>query len=140
MRPAPPYLRNLVQRLIAEEIGQAGAPAPAAFLVCARLRPHLATLMGSTGFRVLLTRALAMVQAKNLWLRTLQVDDDGLLADLSEAAGLAGAAAIADGSVTLIAQLLTLLVAFIGEALTLQLIRDVWPSLPLEAFHSEEPS
>ena len=31
----------------------------------------------------------------------------------------------------LVAQLLGLLVAFIGETLTLRLVREVWPKLPL---------
>jgi len=34
--------------------------------------------------------------------------------------------------VLLVAQLLGLLVAFIGENLTLRLMRDVWPKLSLE--------
>ena len=34
------------------------------------------------------------------------------------------------GSVELVAQLVGLLVAFIGEKLTLQLLLDIWPKLP----------
>jgi len=37
---------------------------------------------------------------------------------------------IAEGSVVVFAQLLGLLVAFIGETLTLRMVREVWPKLP----------
>jgi hypothetical protein len=38
---------------------------------------------------------------------------------------------IAEGSVILLSQLLGLLVAFIGEDLTLRLVREIWPKVPL---------
>ena len=37
---------------------------------------------------------------------------------------------IAEGGVVLLAQLLGLLVAFVGESLTLRFVLDVWPKLP----------
>jgi hypothetical protein len=40
-------------------------------------------------------------------------------------------AEIFDGRVVLLAQLLGLLVAFIGERLTLSLVREIWPRIPL---------
>lgn len=43
----------------------------------------------------------------------------------------------ADGGVSLVAQLLGLFVIFIGEALTLRLVRDVWPDAPFEGIDSE---
>ena len=36
----------------------------AVFLVCEKLRPHLAMLMGNAGFRALLSRALALAKAE----------------------------------------------------------------------------
>lgn len=41
------------------------------------------------------------------------------------------ATAIAEGESLLFAELLGLLVAFIGEALTLRLVREAWPKLRL---------
>ena len=38
---------------------------------------------------------------------------------------------VAEGGVALLAQLLGLLVAFIGESLTLRLVHDIWPAVPL---------
>ena len=40
---------------------------------------------------------------------------------------------IAEGGVVVLAQLLGLLVAFIGEELTLRLVQEVWPKLPLDS-------
>ena len=37
-----------------------------------------------------------------------------------------------EGRVVLLAQLLGLMVAFIGENLTLRLVREVWPKAPLD--------
>jgi hypothetical protein len=39
---------------------------------------------------------------------------------------------LSEGRVVLLAQLLGLLVAFIGESLTLRLVLEVWPKVPLE--------
>ena len=39
---------------------------------------------------------------------------------------------LSEGEVVLLAQLLGLLVAFIGEKLTLRLVREVWPQVPLD--------
>jgi hypothetical protein len=49
-------------------------------------------------------------------------------------------AEIANGEAVLIAQLLDLLVTFIGEALTLRLLQDAWPGKYLEDFDSSEGS
>jgi len=37
-----------------------------------------------------------------------------------------------EGRIVLLTQLLGLLVAFIGENLTLRLVREVWPNVPLD--------
>jgi hypothetical protein len=41
------------------------------------------------------------------------------------------------GGTLLVAQLLGLLVTFIGQALTLRLVRDLWPDAPFEDMNSE---
>jgi hypothetical protein len=127
-------MRGVAERLIAHETGgnkSAGTKAPAAFYVCEKLRPHLATLMGSTGFHALLSRALAVANAEDAWLRKVQVNADGSLEGLDELGGQLDPQEMAERSVVLIAQLFGLLGAFIGEKLTLQMVREVWPQLPL---------
>lgn len=54
------------------------------------------------------------------------VREDGSLEGMNE---LPNGKAAESGAV-LIAALLSLLVTFIGEALTVQLLQDVWPDLP----------
>jgi hypothetical protein len=58
----------------------------------------------------------------------LSIKPDGFLAGLSE---LHDDGEVAEAGVLLIAQLLGLLVLFIGENLVLRLVLDVWPDLPV---------
>ena len=127
-------MRDFAKRLIAYETGgnkSSGTKTPAAFHVCEKLRPHLATLMGNAGFRALLSRALALASAEVPWLRAVHVKADGSLEGLEELHAQLDPEEFAEGRVVLLAQLLGLLVAFIGEDLTLRLVREVWPKLPL---------
>ena len=128
-------MRDFAERLIADETRESKSSesrAPAAFHVFEKLRPHLTTLMGNTGFHALLTRALSVANAEDPSLRAVHVKADGSLEGLEELQAQGDPAEIAEGSVVLVAQLLGLLVAFIGEKLTLQMVRDVWPKLSLD--------
>src|ERR1035437_8110164 len=87
MSRATPQMQDFSQRLIAyETMGNksSGTPAPAAFHVFEKLRPHLATLMGNTGFHALLSRALAVANAEDPSLRAVHVQADGSLEGLEE--------------------------------------------------------
>ena len=129
-----PAMRNLAERLIAYETRgnkSSGTKPLAAFPVCEKLRPHLATLMGNTGFRTLLSRALARAEAEVPSLNALQVKADGSLARLDKLEVRTDPQELAEGSVVLVAQLLGLLVAFIGETLMLRIVCDAWPKLTL---------
>src|SRR5450432_3151659 len=82
-----PQMREFAERLIAYETREnesSGTNTPAAFPVCEKLRPRLASLMGNTGFRALLTRALARAKAEVPSLRSMQVKADGSLAGFDE--------------------------------------------------------
>ena len=127
-------MRDLSQCLIAYETRgnkSSETKTPAACLVGEKLRPHLATLMGNVGFRALLSRALALANAEVPWLRAVHVKADGSLEGLDELEAQVDPDEIFEGCVVLLAQLLGLLVAFIGENLTLRLVREVWPKLSL---------
>ena len=104
---------------------------PAAFLVCEKLRPPLATLMGHAGFRSLLARALALANTEAVWPGVVQVKADGTLEGLEKLEAQITRREFADASVVLIARLLGLLVAFIGEELTFRLLREIWPEVAL---------
>src|SRR5664279_3639772 len=90
-----------------------------------------ATLMGNVGFRALLSRSLALTNAEVPWLRAVHVKADGSFEGLDELGAHVDLDEIFEGRVVLLAQLLGLLVAFIGEDLTLRLVREVWPKLSL---------
>jgi hypothetical protein len=127
-------MRDFAGRLIAYETRgnkSSETKTPAACLVSEKLRPHLATLMGNVGFRALLSRALALANTGVPWLRAVQVKADGSLEGLDELEAQVDPDEIFEGCVVLLAQLLGLLVAFIGENLTLHLVREVWPKLSL---------
>jgi hypothetical protein len=127
-------MRDFAERLIAYETKgnkSSETKLPAAFHVCEKLRPHLSTLMGKGGFHALLSRSLTLANAEIPWLRAVEVKADGSLGGAEELHAQLTPEEIAEGRVVLFAQLLGLLVAFIGENLTMRLVRDVWPKLSL---------
>jgi hypothetical protein len=135
MSRANPAMRHFAKRLIVFEAGakKSSAPkTPAAFDVCEKLRPQLAALMGNGGFRALLARALLLARAEIPWLRAVQVRADGSLQGVEEQGALLAPAEFLEGRVVLVARLLGLLGTFIGERLTLRLVREVWPEVPLD--------
>lgn len=121
-------MRGIAEQLIAQESPQAHAAGlPAAFSVCEKLRPHLSPLMGTIGFHALLSRALTLAQIDAPRLRGLRVDADGALTHPDHP----GDSLDSEGGGAIIAHLLRLLEAFIGERLTLRMLLTVWPNLPL---------
>ena len=135
MNPATPAMRNLAGRLIALE--ETGNPSDetldGACRVCAKLRAPLAKLAGLVGFRSLLARALALATAEAPSLLTVKVGEDGSLLGGTPANRSHEAAASGNAGVVVVAQLLGLLLVFIGEPLTMRLVRDAWPGLPSDA-------
>ena len=128
-------MRQIAQRLIAYETGDdqpSGTETPSSFPVVDKLRPTLVTLMGNGGFLALLSRALALAKAEIPWLRTVQIKPNGALEHSGELETRVEPQTIAESRVVLLAQLLGLLVAFVGEDLTLRMLREVWPKAPLD--------
>jgi hypothetical protein len=120
--------RGIARQLLAYE-AEAGDPSganlDAAFRVSEKLRRPLSTLAGTTAFRALLTRALMLAKAQFPGLGAVQVNPDGSLDGLSEFRDDQAR----EAGVMLIAQLIGLLIALIGESLLLRLMVDVWPDL-----------
>ena len=130
---ATPQMRDFATRVVAFEAqaNESCASAnPVAVAICEKLRPHWANLMGGIGFRTLLSRALVAAQGKVAWLRAMHVQADGMLAWSDKPEAQVDAEEMAAGSVALLVELLGLLEGFIGEALAMRLMRDVWPNLP----------
>jgi hypothetical protein len=90
----------------------------------------LAALMGKGGFHAVLSRALAVAGPQARWLRVVKVNADGVLEGWDQ--GREDAEEPTEAGAPLVAQLLGLLVAFIGDNLTLRLVREVWPKVSLE--------
>ena len=125
-------MKKFAKRLLAFEaaVGDpTGADGSAALRVCKKLREPLSQLMGITGFRSLMARALALANTEVLWLQGLQIKEDGSLAGLDQLEAKLDARAIAEGEAVLVSQLLVLLVTFIGSTLTQQLLQDIWPEM-----------
>jgi hypothetical protein len=99
-----------------------------------KLRQSLSAFAGVAAFESLAFRALtqAKSEAPSLW--AARVAADGSLQGLSEFEPqndmdkeLSGELYAGDGGIVLIARLLRLLLVFLGEALTLSLLRNAWP-------------
>ena len=122
-------IRDLARRLLAVEAANqsaSDADVHEAVRVCEKLRISLAQFAGPAGYTSLLRRALALARAEVPALQTVKVGADGSLEGLDQLAtdarngGPNAAAAITT-------YLLALLVTFIGEHLTLRLVRNTWP-------------
>lgn len=130
MDQATPALRDLARCLLALEVNQTEhlhKEVQTALRVFEKLRPYLFTMVGVAGFQALLARAVALATAEVSWLEVVRVQNDATLQGFHEAAQQQSAKAVTLGSTALLAQLLGLLVTFIGEALTLRIVQDIWP-------------
>jgi hypothetical protein len=127
---SPPVSGNLARRLLTYEAVAGSSSEPtesAAFRVCEKLRGPLCSLAGVAGFRSLLSRALTLARAEAPSLNAVQVGADGSLTGLDELGPQEDKDLSGEGGAILIAQLLGLLLTFIGEGITLRLVHDVWP-------------
>lgn len=125
-----PQVKDLASRLMALEAAaakRAGVRSSLAFRVCERLREPLSQLAGMAGFRSLLSRALALATDEVRWLKAAHIAADGSLEGLNDAQAQQSQDQIAAGEIVLVAQLLALLVTFIGKDLTLRLVEQAWP-------------
>jgi hypothetical protein len=125
-------MRKIAKHLIGHETlrnKSSEAKTPAAFHATDKLGPHLATLMGNGGFRALLSRALALAKAEVSWLRAVHVNGDGTLEGLEALHAQLDPPEFLEGKTVLLAELLGLLVAFIGPSLTSRLLGETWPQL-----------
>jgi len=136
----PQETRDLARRLLAKEAATdktSLSTGSAMSRVYERLRWSLCALAGVAGFRALASRALTLAKAESPNLSAIQVIADGSLQGLSEIEPQIDAHHDG-GEVILVAQLLGLLVTFIGEPLTLRLVQDAWPDAGQDDCNSED--
>lgn len=135
------------------DVAEASAPlTEAAERASDKLRVHLSKRIGQEGFRVLLARALSLTTPLFPYLSAMRVGADGALVGLRGAIDRGSQEArdngtrnngtrnngtrddrtledTAEAATALIAQFLGLLIAFIGEDLTLRMLDAGWPGL-----------
>ena len=86
--------------------------------------------MGDGGVRALLSRALVLATEEVSWLDAVQVNVDGGLEGYEALGWQLDQSEFVLGRTVLLAQLLGLLVAFIGPSLTSRLLSEIWPQIP----------
>lgn len=132
MRQATPQLRELSRRLFAREAKKPrgpGAPAEAMAASCRRLHGRLDPLIGAGGFRALLARALHLAAKEFPWLDAVRVEEHPSceLKGLREAAKGLEASQVNEGFALVLANVIWLLVTFIGHDIAFGLVQEVWP-------------
>jgi len=128
----------LARNLVALEAKNQTAPEShrnEAVRTCEKLRIVLTRFAGVDGCRALLRRALALACVDDPSLRSVNVEADGRLEGLAELLS-DETKGKTPASTAIIKRLLELLVTFVGESITLQLIREAWPDLSTEEWHS----
>jgi len=123
-------MTKFAQRLLAFEVAagrSAGASGSTAFRVCEKLRLSLGKFLGTAGFHALLARALALACAEEPWLRALRIEADGSMQGFDDVAPKISNDQLSAGETALVAQLLALLVIFIGPIITVGLMQETWP-------------
>ena len=133
---ATPGMRDLAHSLFTYEAGAGKTSEPMespTLRVYEKLRNSLGEFVGVTGFQLLASRALTLARPEAPGLSAVRVAADGSIQGLGEIETQfeIGKNHAFEGGIILIARLLELLRMFLGEALTLSLLRNAWPG---EAF------
>jgi hypothetical protein len=144
---AAPGMRDLAHRLLTYEAGSGKNSEPIespTLRVYQKLRQSLGEFVGVAGFYSLASRALALARTEAPSLSAARVAADGSLQGLGEFEhqmdidkDRAGESQIGEGGIILIDHLLGLLLLFLGEALTLSLLRGTWPDAAFDDCSSE---
>jgi hypothetical protein len=133
MDKASASMRDLAERLLALEAAKRSGSDSNEHVgaqVCDKLRISLTRFAGTDGFTALLRRALALARADAPSLQSVKVSADGHLEGLEQITADAANVGIEPATI-ITAHLLGLLATFIGEPLTLGLVRQAWPEASL---------
>src|SRR5687767_10003501 len=135
MSKASPIMQDLARQLLLLEEAHGNsstAEADTALQVIEQLRLHLVRFAGVNGFRSLLARSLTLAKAEDPSLEDARVRDDGSLEGFQGIKLSPETDGVAHAGLILVAHLLQLLVTFIGESLTLGLLREKWPEASID--------
>jgi hypothetical protein len=133
---ASPSQIALAQWLIGREVSNAGQVLPgpeAAQRACLKFGQRLAVHFTPVGSQALVSRAIHLARTnfplftEHRTARTVEI-----LTQRLRESGSGGTSISADAGLSAVfATLIALVMSFIGEDLTLRLLRDVWPELPM---------
>ena len=135
MSAASPEIQDLARRLLGFEAAHdnsSDARLDVAVQVVEELRMRLIKFAGVDGFRSLLSRALTLSKAEVPSLSLVRVSANGSLEGFDGIGQSQEGGAARQAGIVLVAHLLALLVTFIGEPLTLRLVRDAWPDASMD--------
>jgi hypothetical protein len=127
-------MRDLARQLLAASQTAADPHVYEAAVVIEKLRIILTKFAGAEGFASLLRRALLLASADVPALQSVKIGADGSLDGFEQIFADKGTGAEGgEAAVAITSHLLDLLVTFIGEPLTLTLVRAAWPDTSLTA-------
>ena len=150
-----PEMRDLAQRLMACEANASNTSESAELMILRvyeKLRKSLGEFAGSAAFRSLASRALAMARSEIPSLHAVQIAEDGALKGLGYGLGHGLSEfgpqihfeedghveqPIGGDGIAVIARLLGLLLIFLGEPITLRLLRNAWPGAAFDERSSD---
>ena len=140
MDTPPTSIRDLARRLLAEEAARrAATDAHETDLVNEKLRISLTRLAGADSFTALLRRARVLSHKESPAPETEKNAADGGMKGSEGHAGHAASGAT-EHEALVAAHLLWLMVTFIGETLTLRLVRETWPDIRFDEYTGQNRS
>lgn len=127
-RPSPAQMER-ARRLLALEgaAGSADKCATAAGRVYDKLRAHLAPLVGDAGVQLLFVRSGKLAQGEFAWLAGVSILEGST--KLREYLQAQAPAVATESAAALFGTFFALITTFIGERLTLQVLRSAWPTI-----------
>lgn len=129
-------MRKLSLRLLAESQTGSDKYVHEAIIMSEKLRTPLTRFAGSEGYASLLRRAIVLASAEEPSLQNITVSAEGRLEGFElHPVDKGTAARRSEAAVAITAHLLGLLDTFIGEPLTLRLVREAWPDILLNEQH-----
>lgn len=125
-------IRELSQRLLVASKTGAEPHIHEAAVVSEKLRIPLTKFAGAEGFASLLRRALVLASAEMPSLQTITVGPGGRLEGFEQLVVETDSAGRSEAALAITSHLLGLLSTFIGEPLTLKLVREAWADTSLD--------
>ncbi|MGI4757673.1 MAG: hypothetical protein ACRYGF_12590 [Janthinobacterium lividum] len=134
--PVTNIVKDLATHLFAFQACVASVPdadGSPQFRVLDKLCEHFAVMGGSHGLHSMLSRALLAHVSEFPWLRFARASPSGTVAGLTEIPQPPSPQEAARAELAVLGSLVELLRCFVGDVVTLQFLRTIWP---LASFHS----